>query len=121
MNQAHRLIGKSAKYVFMFVCCAYVAIGVNWEPFYLLVGGIANAALSKVLKYTLRCPRPELSAKHGYGMPSSHSQSMCYFVHVLFSRRHLLTTSYWGNILILMIIAIYVFLARCVLFCFVII
>jgi membrane-associated phospholipid phosphatase len=54
----------------------------SWLPLYYVSGGICNTLLSKVLKDTIRQPRPKLSKKPGFGMPSSHAQSLFYFVSI---------------------------------------
>jgi membrane-associated phospholipid phosphatase len=47
--------------------------------FYYVIVGVINGFISKILKAILKHPRPLSSPKPGYGMPSSHAQSMAYF------------------------------------------
>jgi membrane-associated phospholipid phosphatase len=77
------LVGRSAK-----VCVSAAAIytlltSATWRPAYIIGGGLLNGALSKVLKRSIRQSRPTGSTKKGYGMPSSHAQSLFYFATVL--------------------------------------
>ena len=113
MELAHRIVGKSAKYLFVTVCCVYVAVSSSWEPFYFLAGAVVNAVLSKILKRAIKIPRPELSSKPGYGMPSSHAQSMCYFLALLSVKRHFLFDAEHLNFIFLAGMTIYISLARC--------
>ena len=46
---------------------------------------VANAILSKVLKRAIKQPRPAGSTEGGYGMPSSHTQSLFYFFSIVAS------------------------------------
>jgi dolichyldiphosphatase len=52
---------------------------------------LLNAALAKVLKQLLALPRPKRSRKDSFGMPSSHANSLFFFVSFLsagaFARR----------------------------------
>ena len=44
----------------------------------LSIGVVANEICNKVLKNVIREPRPGGAERHGYGMPSGHSQFMCF-------------------------------------------
>lgn len=112
MDAIFACIGQSAKYVFVAACCVYVICSERWEPFFLLAGGIFNAVLSKVIKNAVRLPRPDRSPKSGYGMPSSHAQSMSYFLCALLFKQHLLFSSRWADTAFLIGMAMYVALAR---------
>lgn len=46
---------------------------------YMIAGGCVNAVLVKVLKQLIKQKRPSEAGKSGYGMPSSHSSSVCFF------------------------------------------
>lgn len=48
------------------------------------MGVVINAGVSEVLKFIIRQPRPQASAKDGFGMPSNHS-SFVFFFAVFFS------------------------------------
>ncbi len=86
LQNAGDFIGKSAKYAFVLGSVGVIIAVEAWEPLYYLVGAITNAVLSKLLKIIIRQPRPPLSPKASYGMPSSHAQSMCYFLAVIPTR-----------------------------------
>jgi dolichyldiphosphatase len=61
----------------------FVLISSSWIPLYYINGAVMNAILSKVLKNIFKVPRPALANEGGYGMPSSHAQSLFYFVTIL--------------------------------------
>ena len=50
------------------------------EYIYYVGFGIFNAIFCKVLKEMIKQPRPFQSKKSGYGMPSSHTSSITYFL-----------------------------------------
>ena len=79
-----KFIGISAKYVFVFGAAFSIIFIHSWEPLYFFVGAVANALLSKVFKHIIKQPRPSHSSKMTHGMPSSHAQSMFFFVIVLY-------------------------------------
>lgn len=60
-----------------------LSINDSWCPLYFVLGGCGNAVLSKLFKMVLKQPRPTASIKVGYGMPSSHTQALFYFLTVL--------------------------------------
>lgn len=73
------LLGKSAKPAVSGTAGLFVLLADGWGPLYIIICALLNAALSKVIKKVLRLPRPEGSPKGGYGMPSSHAQTLFYF------------------------------------------
>jgi dolichyldiphosphatase len=76
-------VGQSAKYIVLGIAVLSVLFIESPLPVYYVVGGVCNAFLSKILKHVIKQPRPLGSLKGGYGMPSSHSQSIFYFLAVL--------------------------------------
>ncbi|KAJ2808138.1 hypothetical protein H4R20_000993 [Coemansia guatemalensis] len=58
-----------------------------------LLGQLLNEAFNLVLKHAIRDERPNIHLGDGYGMPSSHSQFMGYFVlyMVVYLERHIAT------------------------------
>ncbi len=76
-------VGQSAKYLVLGIAVLTVLFIESPLPVYYVVGGVCNAFLSKLLKITIKQPRPLGSLKGGYGMPSSHSQSIFYFTAIL--------------------------------------
>lgn len=76
-------IGKTAKYFVCFVAVCFVLLTDTWLTFYYIFAGIFNSILSKLIKNIVKQPRPTSSPKSGYGMPSSHAQSIFFFVTVL--------------------------------------
>ena len=81
-------IGTSAKYAFVLGSVGVIIAFDAWEPLYYLAGAIGNTVLSKISKKIIRQPRPPHSPKASFGMPSSHAQSMCYFLAVIPARLH---------------------------------
>jgi dolichyldiphosphatase len=76
-------IGKTAQYFVAGTAFLTISIFSSYRPLYFVACGVANSILSKVLKFILKEPRPPSAPKAGYGMPSSHSQSILYFATVL--------------------------------------
>ena len=76
-------IGSSAKVIVSSTAMMFVLLSSSWIPLYYINGAVVNAILSKVLKNVFRVPRPALANEGGYGMPSSHAQSLFYFVTIL--------------------------------------
>ena len=76
-------IGASAKNTVSSIAMVVVLLSSSWSPLFFIIMGVFNAILSKVLKNIIKQPRPLSSAKPGYGMPSSHAQSLFYFSTVL--------------------------------------
>ncbi len=80
------IIGSSAKPIVSGTAGLFVLFRDDWTPLYFILAALCNAALSKVMKKALKQPRPEGSPKGGYGMPSSHAQTLFYFFACLTSR-----------------------------------
>lgn len=76
-------VGKSAKYIVSGLAFMLLLLNESWVPKYFVMGGVANSFLSKFIKVIIKQPRPVASPKLGYGMPSSHAQSLIYFATVL--------------------------------------
>lgn len=76
-------IGKSAKPFVSGIASLVILCNASVIPVYYVLFGVLNSTLSKVLKYAIREPRPSGAAKGGYGMPSSHAQSVSYFATIL--------------------------------------
>lgn len=76
-------LGRSAKYIVVGIALLVVLFLETPQPVYYVASGVFNAFLSKVIKAIVKEPRPVESKKPGYGMPSSHSQSIFYFASVL--------------------------------------
>ena len=73
------IIGSSAKPIVSCTAGLFVLFYDDWTPLYFILAALGNAALSKIIKKVVREPRPEGSPKEGYGMPSSHAQTLFYF------------------------------------------
>ena len=73
------IVGKSAKPAVSGTAGLFVLLSDGWGPLYIIICALLNAALSKAIKKVLRSPRPTGSPKGGYGMPSSHAQTLFYF------------------------------------------
>lgn len=72
--------GKYAKILVSSIAFMFISLSDSWGPSYFVVGGIGNSILSKILKKIIKQPRPDRSTSDGYGMPSSHAQSIFYFI-----------------------------------------
>ena len=83
-------IGKSAKVAVSSSAGWAVLSSSSWVPLYYICGALCNALMSKIIKRVVRQPRPTLSKKGGYGMPSSHAHLLFYFFTILtlLSRKH---------------------------------
>ncbi len=77
------IIGKSAKYIVVGIAVLVIIFVQSSLPVYYVCGGVVNSILSKILKTMIRQPRPLESKKPGFGMPSSHSQSILYFATIM--------------------------------------
>lgn len=83
-GKAYNIIGTSAKEVVSATAAAVVIKSSTNAPLYYVTAGVANAVLSKVLKNVIRQPRPGAVFKSdGWGMPSSHAQSLFYFTAIV--------------------------------------
>ena len=77
-------VGESAKIIVSSSAgIILVSQSSSWKPIYYITGAVLNAMLSKVLKKIFKVPRPKESGQDGYGMPSSHAQSLFYFFSIL--------------------------------------
>lgn len=83
----------------------------SWKPLYYIFGGVINAILSKVLKNIFKIPRPKDSGEDGYGMPSSHAQSLFYFFSIVATSLLQENVSLY-KLAIVGLLAIYALLAR---------
>mmetsp|Transcript_5880 Transcript_5880/g.9694 ORF Transcript_5880/g.9694 Transcript_5880/m.9694 type:complete len:227 (-) Transcript_5880:80-760(-) len=79
-------IGKSAKHFVALSASSVILYHTSASPLYYAITGILNSAISKILKKLIKQPRPPAAKKSGYGMPSSHSQSILFFATVLVLR-----------------------------------
>jgi membrane-associated phospholipid phosphatase len=80
---AFNSVGESAKFIVSGIAGILVLLSSTWSPIYYIIIAVFNAILSKVIKKILKHPRPSGAPKGGYGMPSSHAQSLFYFFTVL--------------------------------------
>lgn len=76
-------VGVSAKYVVVGLASCVILTVDSSLPIYYVCCGVFNSLLSIFIKTKIKQPRPAGANKKDYGMPSSHAQSMCYFVTVL--------------------------------------
>jgi len=79
----HDFIGITAKYVVSISSVVFIMTSNSIIPTYYILCGVINSIISKALKSIIRQPRPKESKKPGYGMPSSHAQSISFFTCVL--------------------------------------
>lgn len=79
----HDVIGITAKYVVSITSAVFIMTSSSIIPTYYILCGVINSITSKALKSIIRQPRPKESKKPGYGMPSSHAQSISFFTCVL--------------------------------------
>lgn len=79
----HDIIGITAKYVVSITSVVFIMTSNSIIPTYYILCGVMNSITSKALKSIIRQPRPKESKKPGYGMPSSHAQSISFFTCVL--------------------------------------
>ena len=110
-KSAHTLIGESAKFVVSGIAgTIIISQPTSWKPIYYVFMGVINGLLSKILKSIIKMPRPPNSSEDGYGMPSSHTQSIVYFWSVLYNL--LIQQPTYTNICLLTIISVYGIAAR---------
>lgn len=79
----HDIIGITAKYVVSITSVVFIMTSNSIIPTYYILCGVMNSITSKALKSIIKQPRPKESKKPGYGMPSSHAQSISFFTCVL--------------------------------------
>ena len=77
------LLGASSKFVVSSMAVLALITTDSWVPVYYILAAVGNGVLSKLVKQTLKQPRPVESGEDGYGMPSSHAQSFFFFLAVL--------------------------------------
>lgn len=80
-------IGASSKFVVSTLAAVVLFSTESWSSMFYILAAVANGVLSKLVKNTLKIPRPSGSGKNGYGMPSSHAQSFFFFLTVLATHR----------------------------------
>ena len=76
------LMGKSAKPLVAGVAGCLVLYSDSYIVLYYIGASLINALLSKALKRPMAIPRPAQSKQDGHGMPSSHAQTLVYFLTV---------------------------------------
>lgn len=109
---SNTFVGETAKVIVSGTAgIVLISHSASWKPLYYITGAVINAIFSKVLKNILKIPRPVESGENGYGMPSSHSQSLFYFFSVLSSLLLLDSASFLSYIIVLLI-GIYAVAAR---------
>ena len=77
------LVGASSKFFVSGVATFVLYTTDSWVPLYYIVGSVLCGVLSKGIKTIVKQPRPTLSDKDGYGMPSSHTQSFFFFLAII--------------------------------------
>lgn len=83
MQQWLTYIGFTAKYVVSGIAASCLFANNSQMPIYYIIGAIASGIQGEILKNVIRQPRPSLSPKKGFGMPSSHTNAIAYFSFVL--------------------------------------
>lgn len=76
-------LGVSSKFLVSSLAATVLLLTDSWAPLFYIIAAVTNGVLSKVIKNSLKQPRPLQSDKGGYGMPSSHAQSFFFFLMVL--------------------------------------
>lgn len=79
-------IGKSVKYVIAIGVTVVLLTSSSYSPLYFAIASVLNSALGKILKKLIRQPRPHLSRKSSFGMPSTHTLAAVYFCVVIFGK-----------------------------------
>lgn len=79
LEELLEIVGSSAKYVVSGTTAVVIIANNSWIPLYYISAAVGNAVFGKVIKSIIRQPRPSNSPKSGYGMPSSHAQSLFFF------------------------------------------
>lgn len=74
---------KNVKLIVSFLVAGVLLCSPAPSVLYYAIGSVLNGLLSILIKRALQCPRPVGSRKMGYGMPSSHAQSLFYFTTLL--------------------------------------
>ena len=81
------LLGASSKFVVSSMAVLALITTDSWVPVaaavYYILAAVGHGVLSRLIKQTLKQPRPVESGEDGYGMPSSHAQSFFFFLAVL--------------------------------------
>lgn len=62
------IIGKSAKYIVSIIAMIFILTTNTILPTYYVLCGIINSIISKILKITIKQPRPVEANKSGYGI-----------------------------------------------------
>jgi membrane-associated phospholipid phosphatase len=83
MEHLWYFIGKGAKYVVSFTVTYFLLSISTVVPLYYVGVAIINSFLGKLAKEIIKQPRPVESVKRGYGMPSSHTAALTYFISVV--------------------------------------
>ena len=77
-------LGASSKFIVSSIAAVVLFTSTeSWSPMFYILAAVTNGVLSKVIKNSLKIPRPVESKKNGYGMPSSHAQSFFFFLTAL--------------------------------------
>lgn len=84
---AYDILGSSSKNVVSITAAVILLLSKTPAPLYYIVGSILNAMLSKILKVIFKQPRPPPNLSADYGMPSSHSQVLFYFLSVILMKK----------------------------------
>ena len=88
------VVGKSARVAVSFtVICALLLVD-SPLPLYYVTMAVLTSLLGKIVKLLARQPRPALSPKKGYGMPSSHTTAITFFGLVIIMKAPLLISNY---------------------------
>lgn len=77
------ILGKSAKYVVSGTVASILLLNESLLPLYYVSGAVLNSLFGKFLKNIIKQPRPIESKKRGYGMPSSHTTAISYFIAII--------------------------------------
>eukprot|EP01041_Mallomonas_annulata_P004649 gene4649-9220_t len=89
VEKAFAYAGTNAKRILTVMLSFLIIVSQSWVPMYYILAGIFNLLLSKILKKIVAQPRPKSDAIfNDNGMPSSHSQTMCYFLVILSAITH---------------------------------
>eukprot|EP01041_Mallomonas_annulata_P006177 gene6176-12512_t len=104
--------GEHAKLLVCIIASSVLLLNNTWMPLYYIGSGIFNSILSKFLKNIIKEPRPKESLSTGYGMPSSHSQSLFYFITIVSlltfdGRNDILASIFVSSLYIYGLLAIY--------------
>jgi membrane-associated phospholipid phosphatase len=72
-------IGFTAKYVVSGSVALIILRSKSNLPLYYTICALSSSIVGKILKKTIKQPRPTLSKEKGYGMPSSHTLAISFF------------------------------------------